>query len=410
MGRFVALIFLACIASCYGNDTFWNRYVEFFNETLPNNSTLMEMWREHLKTWPGVSKTRAKYPMPPFNCHLSHAHNGHHATNVHELHPGDIRVVAALGDSLTAGNGILATNILGDLVEYRGHSWCIGGDGSLDSPILTMPNILKKFGQFLYGYSTGTGSRGSAGSRLNKADPGDTSYNMPEQAAMLVNSLKSDANVRYNDDWKLVTLFVGGNDLCDACNDHNKYSGANYANNIKQALDILHAQVPKVLVNVVQIFDIAPIAAMNGGFLCNLVHSFVCPCGKDKNNAALLDGFTRAYQDQTKALIDSGRYDTRSDFTAVLQPFFTNTRPPTHSGTNMVDLSYFSPDCFHFNEKGHGAAALSLWNNMFEAPGSKQLSWHLDQDFHCPGTHGDHGHEFITTKMNANGQFVLGKK
>ena len=30
----------------------------------------------------------------------------------------------------------------------------------------------------------------------------------------------------------------------------------------------------------------------------------------------------------------------------------------------MVDLSYFSPDCFHFNEKGHGAAAISLWNNM----------------------------------------------
>ncbi|XP_071153647.1 phospholipase B1, membrane-associated-like [Mytilus edulis] len=187
--------------------------------------------------------------------------------------------------------------------------------------------------------------------------------NMPEQADMLVNSLKSDPNVQINDDWKLVTLFSGGNDLCDACNNHNKYSGANYANNIKQALDILHAQVPKVLVNVVQIFDIAPTAAMNGEFLCNFVHSFVCPCGKDKNNAALLDGLTRAYQDQTKALIDSGRYDTISDFTAVLQPFFTNTRPPTHVKP-VVNLSYFSPDCFHFNEKGHGAAALSLWNNM----------------------------------------------
>jgi hypothetical protein len=26
-------------------------------------------------------------------------------------------------DMLQAGNGILATNILGDLIEYRGHSW-----------------------------------------------------------------------------------------------------------------------------------------------------------------------------------------------------------------------------------------------------------------------------------------------
>jgi phospholipase B1 len=42
---------------------------------------------------------------------------------------------------------------------------------------------------------------------------------MPEQANMLIKTLKSDPQVRYYDDWKLVTLFVGGNDLCDACND-----------------------------------------------------------------------------------------------------------------------------------------------------------------------------------------------
>lgn len=54
----------------------------------------------------------------------------------------------------------------------------------------------------------------------------------------------------------------------------------------------------------------------------------VCACGKDKNNAALLERLTRDYQDETKKLIDSGRYDTRSDFTVVLQPFFSNTRPP----------------------------------------------------------------------------------
>ena len=52
----------------------------------------------------------------------------------------------------------------------------------------------------------------------------------------------------------------------------NKYSGVNYANNIKKALDALHSEVPKMFVNVVQIFDIAPIASMNGGFFCNLVH------------------------------------------------------------------------------------------------------------------------------------------
>lgn len=29
-----------------------------------------------------------------------------------------------------------------------------------------------------------------------------------------------------------------------------------------------------------------------------------------------------------------------------------------------IDLSFFSPDCFHFSKKGQSAAGLSLWNNM----------------------------------------------
>jgi phospholipase B1 len=51
-----------------------------------------------------------------------------------------------------------------------------------------------------------------------------------------------------------------------------RFSAENYANNIKQALDILHHEVPKAFVNVVLIFDIAPIAAIEGDIWCDLVH------------------------------------------------------------------------------------------------------------------------------------------
>lgn len=45
---------------------------------------------------------------------------------VHKLQPGDIDVVAALGDSLTGGTGALGRN-LGDLrTEYRGVTFSIG--------------------------------------------------------------------------------------------------------------------------------------------------------------------------------------------------------------------------------------------------------------------------------------------
>ena len=42
---------------------------------------------------------------------------------VDALKAGDIDIVAALGDSLTAANGAGATGILGVLFEWRGNSW-----------------------------------------------------------------------------------------------------------------------------------------------------------------------------------------------------------------------------------------------------------------------------------------------
>ena len=32
--------------------------------------------------------------------------------------------------------------------------------------------------------------------------------------------------------------------------------------------------------------------------------------------------------------------------------------------SGLADFSYFAPDCFHFSQKGHEAAAVELWNNM----------------------------------------------
>lgn len=77
-------------------------------------------------------------------------------TSVHKLRPGDIDIIAAMGDSLTAGNGALATNILQVLIENKGVSWSIGGQGSWHK-YLTLPNIIKVFNPNLYGYSLSDG-------------------------------------------------------------------------------------------------------------------------------------------------------------------------------------------------------------------------------------------------------------
>lgn len=64
------------------------------------------------------------------------------------------------------------------------------------------------------------------------------------------------------------------------------------------------------------------------------------------------------------------RYDTRDDFTVVVQPFLDETQIPRNPD-GSVDRSYFAPDCFHLSGKGHSASAVGLWNNMLEPVGKK---------------------------------------
>ena len=81
-------------------------------------------------------------------------------------------MVAALGDSLTAGRGA-AGGIIALLIDYRGLSWSVGGDDGNSGYYNTIPNILKRYNPNLYGYSTGQGDVKSRGSRFNVATTGD---------------------------------------------------------------------------------------------------------------------------------------------------------------------------------------------------------------------------------------------
>lgn len=42
---------------------------------------------------------------------------------------------------------------------------------------------------------------------------------MPDQANALLTRMRNDANVDFDNDWKVVTIFIGGNNLCDYCED-----------------------------------------------------------------------------------------------------------------------------------------------------------------------------------------------
>ncbi|XP_073668409.1 phospholipase B1, membrane-associated-like isoform X1 [Paramisgurnus dabryanus] len=328
-------------------------------------------------------------------------------TSVHNLRPADIKVVAAMGDSLTAGNGVGAAqnNLLGVITEYRGLSWSIGGDKNL-SAVTTLPNILKEFNPSLVGYSLQEGGENSAQSFLNQAVPGAKSDDMVTQARAVISRMKSDSRIDFENDWKVITIFIGGNDMCDYCSDTVYFSPDNIVKRIREALDILHSEVPRALVNLVELLYMVPLRRLHQdtsiGCPTWLV-KILCPCvikPKDASyEAQKLEDFNKAYQRAMVQLVESGRYDTHENFTVVLQPFFRNVILPLLED-GRPDRSYFSPDCFHLGQKAHTLMAQALWNNMLEPLGNKTDS----QDFtsgismKCP----DESTPFLRTYHNSN--------
>jgi phospholipase B1 len=256
-------------------------------------------------------------------------------TSVHALRPADIQHVAAMGDSLTAANGAKAITIIALLVEYRGVSWSIGGDSNLAS-VVTLPNILRKYNANLYGHSTGTGNRDSAGSFFNVAKAGGVSVDMPAQANLLVERMtKSLGASRFASEWKLVTFFIGGNDLCAYCKDNNRYSPAAYQKNVQDALDILHAKMPRTLVNFVTVLNVAELEDLHEGLVCQNMQVFLCDCAINKDTREVVRVANLQYQKLTNTLIDGGKYDTKNDFTVVRQPFMEHMKVPTTVNINI---------------------------------------------------------------------------
>ncbi|XP_038128874.1 phospholipase B1, membrane-associated isoform X2 [Cyprinodon tularosa] len=331
-------------------------------------------------------------------------------SSVHKVKPGDIKVVAAVGDSLTAANGAGAKedNLLLVTYQYRGLSWCIGGDGNITT-VTTLPNILKEFNPKVTGFSTGIGNQDSSGAFLNQAVAGAQSVDMVPQVRTLVAKMKNDSRIDFNNDWKVITMFIGGNDICAYCTDSVLFSARNVVLRIKEALDILHAEVPRAIVNMVEMFNIIPLRELHQDTSLGCptwMVNIICPCVlkplDGSQELQKLSDFNRAYQHHMRELIDSGRYDKHDNFSVILQPFFREVIVPRLED-GRPDRSYFAPDCFHLSQKSHTLMARSLWNNMFEPVGNKTHTQDFQGDINlnCPSE----SIPFIRTAANSNYTF-----
>ena len=338
-----------------------------------------------------------------FKCDTEEIASLGEATNVNELKPSDVGVVAAIGDSLTAALFAKVKTVIGILpatlhiyrhrLEYRGVSWSIGGDEGAT----TLPNLIKHYNPNLQGYSVKTGKEGTANAAYNFAVSGAVASDLLEQATHLVDRIKSD---NLNGKWKVVTLFIGGNDLCAVCENTRKFSPEVFYEYILAAIRKL-SELDKVFVNLVQVVDVTELNKLTS-IGCEIMHELykiidTCECidksvtheyhKKYMNKIIKLEAFTR-------------KEIERDDFTVVIQPFAGSTKMPKKD-----PFSYFAPDCFHFSQKGHLNAAVSLWNNMLEPVGKKEDKFIMNQPIKFPTK----AHPYFYTHKNSESK-ILGVK
>ena len=313
-------------------------------------------------------------------------------TSVHKLRPSDVDIVSAIGDSLTAANGAGASTF-GDMSKnYRGLSFDIGGefDAPDKEPLkdvakhFTLPNALKRYNPGLKGWSVGVENVQEEGANLNLAVPGSRAVNLTSQVRNLITEIKTNSKYDFENDWKMLTVFIGGNNLCEYCTDPRS-SPENFKADVEAALDILLAETPKMFVSLLTIFRMDFINEMTLTPTCKMAQQSICPCVKktDQESIDRLAEVTKSYRECLRELVDSGIYDVREDFTVVIQPYLENSDPPrVDDGT--VDMSYFAPDCFHYSRKGHNFIARGLWNNLFQKVGHKSRELRINDEILCP--------------------------
>jgi lysophospholipase L1-like esterase len=82
--------------------------------------------------------------------------------------------------------------------------------------------------------------------------------------------------------WKVLTLFIGANDVCVACHKFRKMDASEWERNLRITLDTIRERVPRVLVNVVELFNVSNIyEATETVPYCRAVHRGIfieCDC------------------------------------------------------------------------------------------------------------------------------------
>ncbi|XP_017798889.1 PREDICTED: phospholipase B1, membrane-associated-like [Habropoda laboriosa] len=326
----------------------------------------------------------------PFPCNVTGGRSSEIPDSVHRLRPGDIDVIAAMGDSLTAGVGIFATDLIGLPIENRGAAGSIGGQGTWRT-YLTLPNILKEFNPNLVGYALGDSLTSHPASQLNVAELGAMSKDMPFMAKYLVNRIRNDSRIDINKHWKLISISIGSNDFCaEMCAVSSPWSLIeNHKIDLINTLRILRDNLPRTFLTLNLPPHLEALIATRQGrssLKCYAMTNLECPCLfalQYRDRRPEYYDIMRSWQELEEEIANYEEFQT-DDFTVVTLPTLKRVTIPL-AEDGYSDVSYLSADCFHVSQKANARFANGIWNNLLEPIGNKTERWYAPYErFLCP--------------------------
>lgn len=329
-------------------------------------------------------------------------------TSVHDLRPDDFKVVMGLGDSVMAGFGArLLTMLEAQLInEYRGISFAMGGDPHS----VTVPNFLRHYRADLVGASRGTHlvelCHGSwcppdevayrpASDRFNAAQTGAMSGNLGMEAKYLLQQVRHHPAVNVAQDWKLLTVFIGVNDVCQvACRNDTAGVADAFESKVLLNLERIRERLPRTLVVLMELPDASQVHWFaNRHTRCLMSQPFImmeCPCAMGSEDArwdmrlltADYNGRLQRVAAKMNRLVAALQPDRAlQDFAVVTLPFMRDTDlredVPQHFMSKL--------DCFHPSLAAHQAMAAAYWRSLFQPHAQKATRLTDASGVFCPG-------------------------
>ncbi|KAL1918571.1 uncharacterized protein VTP21DRAFT_2593 [Calcarisporiella thermophila] len=345
---------------------FYDKYASLHNESVSNNDALS-------------SSRHCPVPIPPVTCNPKPGELDDGISDkdrdVRRLRPQDIGAVLSFGDSITAGFAMSSGHIpFVQILEERGKVFSIGGD----SGQLTLPNILRLYNPKLTGMSTDVTLPLATGNELNSAISGATSKILNKEIDRAVSLLNGKYRAIKNQ-WKMITLLIGPNDVCGIISNTNPIE---YGKNVRAAVERIRTDIGKAFVNLVGVLDVTQVhsAAQSDLYCAIYMNTFPIECPNAvPSKAPATRQRIAEYNAQLAQIADDYQAKNYSDFYVSVQPAFEKAVFDKYGQGFLSGL-----DCFHPNVCANKAFAVGLWKNLFEPKGKKSTLYPENATIYCP--------------------------